>query len=147
MEISGQVGKVESIGLRFTTLVNLHGQRIYIPNRTIGVIGRFRNGYIRAYVDVQLPQKVDEKVVLKHVESIAGGMKSQHGSIIFGEPENQGIRTADKGKWRYLRIKFRLWPGQGSLIEGPFRQRLISTLKAIDPDYSDWMVTVTYKTE
>ena len=52
VEISGQTGKVESIGLRFTTLVNLHGQKIHIPNRAIGIIGRFRNGYIRAYVDI-----------------------------------------------------------------------------------------------
>ena len=42
VELSGQVGRVENIGLRFTTLVNLHGQKIYIPNRNIAVIGRFK---------------------------------------------------------------------------------------------------------
>ncbi|MFC1580338.1 mechanosensitive ion channel family protein [Thermodesulfobacteriota bacterium] len=147
VEISGQVGKVERIGLRFTTLVNLHGQRIYVPNRTIGIIGRFRKGYIRAYVDVQVTEKIDEKWVAAEIESIAGGMESQHKSIILAEPENLGIKTAGKGQWRYLRIKFRLWPGQGPLVEGPFKQRVISAMKIRDPDYSDWMVTVTYMTE
>jgi small conductance mechanosensitive channel len=147
VEISGQTGKVESIGLRFTTLINLHGQKIHIPNRTIGIIGRFRNGYIRAYVDIQFTDKTDEKMVVSEVVSIADGMKSQYSSIILKEPVNLGIRTAEKGNWRYLRMKFRLWPGQGHLIEGPFRQRLISAMKRLDPEYADWMVAVVYKTE
>ena len=147
VEISGQIGKVDSIGLRFTTLVNLHGQKIYVPNRTIGIIGRFRKGYIRAYVDVQLTEKTAEKLVISEIEAIEGGMKSQYTSIILTEPVNLGIRIAEKGNWRYLRMKFRLWPGQGPLIEGPFRQRLISAMKKLDPDYADWMVAVAYKTE
>jgi small conductance mechanosensitive channel len=147
VEISGQVGKVESIGLRFTTLVNLHGQRIYIPNRTIGIIGRFRRGYIRAYVDVQIPEQVDEKQVCEEVESIGQGMYSQHRSIIPTEPEIFGIREAKGGKWRYLRVKFRLWPGQGGLVEGTLKQRIITAMKKLYPDYADWMVTVTYRVE
>ncbi len=147
VEISGQIGKVDSIGLRFTVLVNLHGQKIYVPNRTIGIIGRFRNGYIRAYVDVQLTEKTDENLVVSKVESIAAGEKSQFTSIILTEPVNLGIRKAEKGDWKYLRMKFRLWPDQGHLIEGPLRQRLFSAMKKLDPDYSDWMVAVAYKTE
>ena len=42
VDISGQVGKVDSIGLRFTTLINLQGQFIYIPNRNISAIGQFQ---------------------------------------------------------------------------------------------------------
>ena len=49
VELSGQVGKVENIGLRFTTLVNLHGQQIYVPNRNIAMISRFRRGAIRIF--------------------------------------------------------------------------------------------------
>jgi hypothetical protein len=74
-------------------------------------------------------------------------MRSQYSSIILTEPVNLGIKIAEKGNWRYLRMKFQLWPGQGYLIEGPFRQRLISVMKKLDPDYLDWMVAVTSKTE
>ena len=52
--------KLATIGLRFTVLINLHGQRIIIPNRNIATISQFRDGCIRAYVDVQLPQAIDE---------------------------------------------------------------------------------------
>lgn len=147
VELSGQVGRVESIGLRFTTLVNLHGQEIYIPNRNIGMISRFRRGAIRAYVDVQLPNDLGEKDVTDGIQSIASGMYSQHKSIILTQPEIFGLKETKGGNWRYLRIKFRLWPGQGALIENTFRQRVVAMMKELYPQYADWMVTVTYRVE
>ena len=145
VDISGQVGKVENIGLRFTTLVNLHGQKVFIPNRNINIIGRFRNGYIRAYVDVQIPDEVDREMVTEKLRSIAAGMYSQHGAIILAVPEILGVRTAGDGNWQYQRIKFHLWPGQGPLIETTFKQRLMAAMKKDFPDYSDWMISITYK--
>ncbi len=147
VEVSGQVGKVERIGLRFTIIVNLHGQRIYLPNRNIGTIGRFRQGHIRAYADIQIPDEADEKEVSAQVKSITEGVRDQHKTIVLAAPEMLGIKEAKGGKWRYLRLKFRLWPGQGSLIETTFKQRMIGVMKKRYPDYADWMITVTYGTE
>jgi hypothetical protein len=45
----------------------------------------------------------------------------------------------------FVRVDFKVWPGQGSLIENTFRQRIISALKQFDPNYTDWMVPVTYR--
>jgi len=147
VELSGQVGRVESIGLRFTTLVNFYGQEIYIPNRNIGMISRFRRGAIRAYVDVQLPDDLGEKEVADGIQSIADSMYSQHKSIILTQPEIFGLEETKGGNWRYLRIKFRLWPGQGALVENTFRQRVVAMMKELYPAYADWMVTVTYRVE
>jgi small conductance mechanosensitive channel len=147
VELSGQVGKVETIGLRFTTLVNIYGQKIHVPNRNIGMISRFRRGSIRAYVDVQLPDGLEEKRVTQEVQSIADGMHSQYRSIILTPPEIFGIKEARAGNWRYLRVKFRLWPGQSALIETTFRQRVAALMKKLYSDYADWMVTVTYRVE
>ena len=145
VELSGQVGKIDKIGLRFTTLINLHGQQIYIPNRNISSIGQFRGGCIRAYVDIQLPKQVDEKSITEKIHSIGTGMHQQHKSIILTPPEIFGIKETKEGAWRYLRIKFRLWPGQGELIEKFFKQRIILLMKQYSEDYADWMITVTYK--
>lgn len=145
VDVGGQTGRVESIGLRFTVLVNLLDQRVYVPNRNIAQIARYRNGYIRGYVDVQLPASTDEAKVVDLVETIARGMYSQHRGVLLREPETVGVRTADGGGWRYLRVKFRLWPGQGALIESSFRQRLLSSMKSFDDEFSDWMITVTYR--
>jgi small-conductance mechanosensitive channel len=147
VEISGQIGRVETIGLRFTTLINIHGQKIHIPNRNITIISRFKKGAIRAYVDVQIPEPENKKNIVENLMQIAEGMYHQHKSIILSPPENFGLKENITDKGKYLRIKFRLWPGQGSLIESTFRQQIISSLKKHFKDYEDWMVTVTYKVE
>ena len=68
-------------------------------------------------------------------------------SIILQQPEDFGIREAKGGDWRFLRVEFRIWPGQGSLIENTFKQTVIALMKNLYPDYAEWMVTVTYRVE
>jgi small conductance mechanosensitive channel len=147
VDLSGQVGRVDKIGLRFTTLINLYGQEIYIPNRNISAIGQFRGGCIRAYVDIQLPEQVDDKVVMDSVQSIGLGMHQQHKSIILTPPEIFGIKETKDGNWRYLRIKFRIWPGQVALIETSFKQRIILMMRQLYQEYAEWMIIVTFKVE
>ena len=145
VDLSGQTGRVQKIGLRFTVLLNLLSQQVYVPNRNIAQINRYRNGYVRAYVDVQLPGEANEANVLGTIGPIAKGMHAQHGAVILTEPELMGVRQAAPGPWQYLRIKFRLGPGQGPLIETTFKQRVLAAMKTLNPDYADWMITVTYR--
>jgi len=147
VKLGDEIGKVDSIGLRFTVLINLHGQRIIIPNRNIATISQFRGGCIRAYVDIQLPQEIDEKVILQAIQAIGKGMYDQHKSIILATPEIFGIKAAKDGQWRYLRIKVKLWPGQIKIIEETFKERVVQVLKKSYADYASWMITVTYKVE
>jgi moderate conductance mechanosensitive channel len=147
VKLGDEIGKVDSIGLRFTVLINLHGQRIIIPNRNIATISQFRGGCIRAYVDIQLPQEIDEKEMLPAIQSICKGMYNQHRSIILAIPEIFGIKDVEYGQWRYLRIKVKLWPGQIKIIEETFKERVVQLLKKSDADYASWMITVTYKVE
>ena len=147
VDISGQSGRVERIGLRFTTLVNLIEQKVYIPNRNIAQINRYRNGYVRVYVDVRLPDGIESDRVVSTMTPLAQGMHTQHDGIVLNEPEIMGVQTAEPGGWRFLRIKFRLWPGQGALIETSFKERSLATMKQLDPTYESWMVTVTYRAE
>jgi small-conductance mechanosensitive channel len=144
VKLGDEIGNVDNIGLRFTTLVNLNGQRILIPNRNIATISQFRGGCIRAYVDIQLPQEIDEKAISLAIPAIAKAMYHQHKSIILATPETFGVK---EGQWRYLRIKFKLWPGQTKLIEETFKERVIQVLKQSYVDYASWMITVTYKVE
>lgn len=147
VDIGGQTGRVERVGLRFTTLTNVHEQKVFVPNRTIGLINRYRNGYIRAYVDVQVPEGVTGETVREAVRPIAQGLRDQHGEIILTAPEIMGVREAESGGWSYLRVKFRIWPGQNAVIESNFRQRVLAAMRDLDEDYADWMVTVTYRAE
>jgi small conductance mechanosensitive channel len=145
VETSGQVGRVDTIGLRFTTLTNFLGQTVYIPNRNIGVIGRYRRGAVRAFVDIQLTRGVDEAIVIETVHAIARGLRSQQPAIVLTDPEVLGPFDAAPGDWRFIRVKFRVWPGQGALIENAFRQRALASLRQLDEEYADWMLTITYR--
>ena len=49
------------------------------------------------------------------------------------------------GGWDFIRVRFKIWPGQGSLIETTFRQQVDSAMKPFHPDYADWQVPVTYR--
>jgi moderate conductance mechanosensitive channel len=145
VEISGQVGRVEKVGLRFTTLNNFIGQTVYIPNRNIGLIGRYRRGAMRAYIDIQLPAGAPEDDVARFVTLIARGMRAQQPAILLTEPEVMGPFTAEPGDWRFLRLKFRIWPGQNAFLETALRQRVLAGLRRLDPEYADWMINVSYR--
>ena len=85
--------------------------------------------------------------MLQAIQSIGKGMHNQHRSIILATPEIFGIKDVKDGQWRYVRIKFKLWPGQINIIEQTFKERVVQVLKKFDSDYASWMITVTYKVE
>jgi len=139
------LGRVEEIGLRFTTLRNFFNQTVFIPNRTIANVSRFPHGGVLAYADVQIPLDVDQVKAIQTVKNIAKGMWMQFGAIILEEPVVGSLETAEGGDWKFVRILFKIWPGQGGLIETTFRQQIISNMKALSPTYADWQVPVTYR--
>ena len=139
------IGRVESIGLRFTTVRNFFNQVVFIPNRTITNVSRFPQGGVYAYADVQMPKGSDSDKAAAAVQSVARAMWNQFGAIILAEPEVGPDEIAEGGNWRFVRVQFKIWPGQGGLIETTFRQQIVSTMKSYQPDYADWQVAVTYR--
>lgn len=146
VDIGGQTGRVDRVGLRFTELVNVLNQRVYVPNRSITQIARYRRGHVRAYSDIQLPEGADIEEVRAVAKSIAVAMRSQYGGLILADPEVSHSRDAGDG-WRYIRITFRIWPGQGTLLEQAFRHRVTAAMKKRHESFADWMVTTTYRAE
>lgn len=149
VEISGSsptvIGRVEEIGMRFTKLVNFYNQTVFIPNRTIGNVSRFPQGGVDAYADPQVPPGADPQKVVQVVENIAVGMWTQFGAIILGEPIVGTVESAQGGSWSFVRVHFKIWPGQGGLIENTFRQEVVRAMRELDPKYADWQVPVTYR--
>ncbi len=139
------IGHVDEIGLRFTTLRNFYNQVVFIPNRTIANVSRFPAGGIFAYADIQLPAGADRERALAAIRNTARGMWGQFGAIIVSEPVIEPVETAPGGGWQFVRVHFKIWPGQGALIETTFRQQMVSAMKAFQPDYADWQVPVTYR--
>jgi small conductance mechanosensitive channel len=144
VDLSGVIGRVELIGLRFTKVINFYNQVIFIPNRNIANVARFPQGGVYAYADVQFPAAAEREKVTDLIREVADGVWTQFGAIILGKPELFEAQVAAPGGWCYLRIQFKIWPGQ-TLIETAFRPQMVSAMKRFDANYADWMVPVTYR--
>ena len=147
VEISGQTGIVQNIGIRFTVLTNFMGAEVFIPNRTIGNVIKYERGYVRALADITLPADPDTATKVENrVVSIVEATHEQFPVILITPPTIEGRYKTTSGK-EYLRVKFRIWPGQGGPLEASFKREVVESLKGIDSAYSDWMVVLTYEVE
>lgn len=142
VEIGDKPGIVQSISMRFTTLLNPLGARVFIPNRTLSAITIYPRGYLRCYADVTLSNDAELAAKMRaRVEAITHGFVDQFPGILRDEPEFDRPVTSASGRV-YLRIKFRAWPGRVLPIEQAFRNEVLQNLKTLDPAYADWMVTI-----
>jgi small conductance mechanosensitive channel len=71
VEIAGQTGIVQKIGIRFTVLINFMGAEVFIPNRTIANVVKYERGYVRAIADINLPSNPE---MVKPVEDRIGSI-------------------------------------------------------------------------
>jgi small conductance mechanosensitive channel len=147
VEISGQTGIVQNIGIRFTVLTNFVGAEVFIPNRTIGNVIKYERGYVRALADITLPADPDTAAEVENrVVSIVEATHEQFPGILITPPSIEGRFKTSSGK-EFLRVKFRIWPGQGGPLESSFKREVVESLKGIDDSFSEWMVGLTYEVE
>ena len=147
VEISGQTGTVKAFGMRFTVIENALGAEVSIPNRTITNVVKYPRGYIRGLADIKLPDDPQlSKQAEEKVKTIVKATFEQLSGTFVYPPSIEGRVKTSSGK-EFLRVKFRLWPGRGTSIETVFKQEVYHALKALDPNYQDWMVTVNYEVE
>lgn len=144
VDLSGTVGRVEQIGLRFIKVINFFNQEIFLPNRNIGNVARFPRQGFYAYADVQISRQVDQQKALELIREVAKGVFRQFGAIILTEPEVGKVENTSPAGWNFVRVQFKVWPGQ-TLIETLFRPQIVAAMKALDSNYADWMVPVTYR--
>jgi small conductance mechanosensitive channel len=147
VEIGGQVGIVERVGIRFTVLVNFNGARVFVPNRTVANVINHPRGYTRSYVDVRLPE--DETCwpeAEARVDAIARGAHAQYPGTLLVAPTVEGRFEADGG-WSYLRVKFRIWPGQGALLDQAVKPAICRAMRSLQPAVADWRVSVHHRAE
>ena len=147
VEIAGQTGIVSNFGVRFTVLVNYMGAEIFVPNRTITNVVNYPRGYIRGIAEIQLP---DDPGIVKSIEDCVAKVLQENydrfPGIHIKPPSIEGKYRSVSEK-EFLKIKFRIWPGQGTILENSFKRELIEALKIIDPRYADWMLVLNYEVE
>jgi len=142
VQVSGQIGRVELIGLRFTVLRNYLGQKIFIPNRTIASINRYAEGGVCVYVDIQPPANCDETVFAQRVADLVKAFYSQHASVMLAEPENLGFQHTPLADWKFIRLKFKIWPDQHTIVDTAFKPRLLTLIKSLQSDYPEYQLGI-----
>lgn len=133
--------------MRFLELKNSLGAQVFIPNRTITNVINYQRGYVRCLVDITLSneKEIAEQMIQK-VEPIVQAAFEQFTGIFITKPSSEGRFKTHSGK-EFLRIKFRIWPGRGTVMETTIKQEIVQTLKELDAAYADWMVSVNYEVE
>jgi len=145
--IGGQSGRVEAVGIRFTTLRNPQGARIKVPNRSIVNVVVYPSGYLRCLVDVQLLGDAAERdALITAVDQVVAAVTEQFSGIHVQAPSAEG-RFGDAQGREYYRIKFRLWPERGDVIEKYVREELLAQLGTMNPAYAAWMVAAAFEIE
>lgn len=147
VNIGGQTGIVQSIGMRFIVLENSFGALVNIPNRTITNVVSHPKGYVRAIVDVSLAEDPQtQRRMIAFAEQLVPTVAEQFPGIMRSPPSVEGLLRTSAGR-AFLRIKFRIWPDRLEPISQSFRQELLHGLKKLDPEYADWMVAVHFEVE
>lgn len=142
IEISGQIGIVQSISMRFTILLNPLGAKVFIPNRTLSSVIIYPRGYVRCFADITLSnqEELAEKMLFQ-VETIIASFADEFPGIMRGKPELSAREQTQSGRV-FLRVKFRIWPGRTDPVKEAFKPEIVATLKLLNPDYADWMVSI-----
>ena len=147
VEINGQTGIISSIGMRFVVFENALGAYVFIPNRNINVVINYPKKYINCHLDIVLPENADLKKSIKEKANQMLKMVSDRYPAILVMPNPKTKILKQNLDGGILRLVFNIWPGRGTPIETTFKQELIQAFKTIDPNYSDWMISVNYEIE
>lgn len=147
IDIGRQVGIVERAGIRFSVLVNLNGARVFIPNRNVANVINFEDEYIRVFMDARLPQTDQQaQEALERLRVVTASAFQQFRGAMLVEPDIALPKAAD-ARYSYVRIKFRMWPGQGAILETAVKQAIVLEMRKIDPAYEDSIVVVHYRAQ
>jgi len=145
VEISGQTGIVEEVGLRMTKLRNYLGQVVVIPNRNIAVVGNYAKGALQTYVDVAVgdPEAAAEQAPL--LQQVGDEIARQFDGVILAKPEVLAPFSLQTGE-HFVRMHLAVWPQQQWVIDQQLVPRIKEMLTAKGCEIPGDRVVVFYRT-
>lgn len=140
VEIGGQTGYVESIGMRFIIIQNVNKAKVYIPNRTINNVINYSNGNILFYLDVRFPEdKNYKKEISEIIKMMVESYEEQYPSFFIDKTTIDNFKLSTNIE--VARIIFKMWPNRYSIVETNFKQELLKRIQVIESSYPDWMIS------
>lgn len=123
VEIGGQTGVVQEIGLRMTKLRNYVGQIVVIPNRNILTVANYSRGAQRCYVDVMTESHAAAAQAAPILDDLARELCQQFQGVVLG-PINVTTPPPDDTGDLFVRLHLSLWPGQTWVVDTQLIPRL-----------------------
>ena len=128
VEISGQTGVVEELGLRMTRVRNCQGQLVVIPNRMIAVVANYSRGGQRLLVDVAAADAKAAAETAKVARAVAADVAEEFGRVILEPPQaHDNVALAEEV---FARVGVLVWPGQQWVVNDQLVPRLRERLKS-----------------
>jgi len=124
VEIGGQTGVVEELGLRMTRLRNYLGEMVVIPNRNISLVGNFSRGAQQAYVDVAASSREAAEREVELLGQVGRELRRQFQGVILAEPEALAPISLATGE-HFVRLQVAIWPKQQWVVE----QQLVARIR------------------
>ena len=128
VEISGQTGIVEELGLRVTKLRNYLGQLITMANRNIALVGTYTKGALQAYIDVALTGEDMAVQCSGEIQKIGNELSRQFEGVILANPQVLSPFALETGE-HIVRMHFEIWPQQQWVIDQQVLPRVREILK------------------
>ena len=128
VEISGQVGIVEEIGLRTTRLRNYFGAQVILQNRNIPMAGRYKKGAFEVGVDVAVATEEMAEKAAGLLHKIGEELEKQFREIIMACPCIVGLMELETGEL-FVRMRGKIWPLQQWVIDAQMVPRIREIFK------------------
>ncbi len=122
VEISGQVGVIEDLGLRTTRLRNYLGALIIFQNRNIPMAVNYPRG-MEVVVDVAIPDPGAAPRAAALLGRIGAEMERQFREVILEPPRVRGLVALETGEC-FVRLYARIWPQQQWVVETQMAPRI-----------------------
>lgn len=129
VELGGQTGIVEEIGLRATRIRNYEGAVVIFPNRSIATVGNYTEGAVAFYVDVAIPSRSVEAPAAGLLAMVGRELARQFPRVLLHEPESLGLLELETGEV-FLRTRVLVWPHQQWVIDQQLVPRIKEVFKA-----------------
>ena len=143
VEISGQTGVVEELGLRMTRLRNYLGQNVTIPNRNIALVGSYSKGLMSVRVDVAIAGPAVADKAKEIVARIGAEIAQQYRGAILSAPSVAGPLSLKSGEC-FVRLETGIWPQQQWVVEQQIIPRVRELFKREDIEIPADRVTPFY---
>lgn len=124
VEISGQNGVVQELGLRTTKIANYLGQVVVLPNRAITTVSNYSKGALDAYIDVAVPDTTAAQQAQPLIEKLGEEIGRQFDGAILSAPRVLKILSLATEE-TFVRVNLGVWPQQQWVVD----QQLIPRIK------------------